>query len=97
MTKKVDMGNGHSYSFFMSGEDQIIAGIIEEHPAGKDCNGLKQGEPCFGSVFFDIPETPVNRPRWKVISLEPLTIEPSILCTFCGNHGYIRESKWISC
>lgn len=31
---------------------------------------------------------------WRVVSWEPLTLEPSILCR-CGDHGFIREGKWV--
>lgn len=33
-------------------------------------------------------------PRWKVESLDPLTLSPSILCS-CGHHGFIKQGKWI--
>lgn len=30
----------------------------------------------------------------SVVSLEPLTISPSILCGECGAHGFIRDGVW---
>lgn len=30
-----------------------------------------------------------------LVSREPLHIEPSILCPVCGDHGFIREGKWV--
>jgi hypothetical protein len=33
---------------------------------------------------------------WQLISEEPLTISPSLLCRACGHHGFIREGKWVS-
>jgi len=35
-------------------------------------------------------------PVWRVLSWEPLTLDPSILRTECGCHGHIREGKWIA-
>jgi hypothetical protein len=32
--------------------------------------------------------------KWQVQSWEPLTVSPSLLCS-CGDHGYIREGKWV--
>lgn len=38
-------------------------------------------------------------PRWQVESWDPLTVSPSLLCTpgklGCGDHGFIRQSKWV--
>lgn len=30
----------------------------------------------------------------RVVSRDPLTIEPSILCPDCGTHGFITEGRW---
>lgn len=60
-----------------------IAGIIHAHRK-------KDGEICAGTVYWvDIP----NRPKWKLINSEPLTLEQSIRCV-CGLHGWIREGQW---
>jgi hypothetical protein len=32
---------------------------------------------------------------WKVESWEPLTLSPSLLCLSCGDHGFIREGRWV--
>lgn len=32
---------------------------------------------------------------WQVECWEPLTISPSLLCLRCGDHGYIRQGKWV--
>lgn len=34
--------------------------------------------------------------RHSLISRDPLHVEPSILCRSCGDHGFIREGKWVS-
>lgn len=36
-----------------------------------------------------------TRPRWTVVSWEPLTLDPSILCLSCKLHGWIREGRWV--
>lgn len=32
---------------------------------------------------------------WDLLSEQPLTISPSLLCRTCGNHGFIRSGKWV--
>ena len=57
------------------------------------------GKQCMGGLTFDgevqrrlVPE----RARWQVASLEPETLEisPSVLCS-CGDHGFIRNGRWV--
>lgn len=40
-----------------------------------------------------VPAPPHN--EWKLEQLEPLTISPSLLCTACKHHGFIRDGKWV--
>ena len=51
------------------------------------------GEDCWGTVYYTHPE-PEKHPIWTLKSREPLTLSPSILCS-CGDHGFIREGKWV--
>jgi hypothetical protein len=32
----------------------------------------------------------------RIVSVYPLTIEPSILCPDCGTHGFVRDTQWVS-
>jgi hypothetical protein len=32
----------------------------------------------------------------RIVQRDPLTIEPSILCSDCQTHGFIREGRWVS-
>jgi hypothetical protein len=35
--------------------------------------------------------------RHRLVSEEPLTIKPSVLCPIgCGDHGYIRDGRWVT-
>lgn len=36
-----------------------------------------------------------GRPRWQVVSWQPLTLSPSLLCRSCGLHGWIRDGRWV--
>jgi hypothetical protein len=52
---------------------------------------------CKGAVHFDIPEMYLMQdkgPWWTVESWDPLTLSPSILCG-CGDHGFIKEGRWV--
>jgi hypothetical protein len=33
---------------------------------------------------------------WTVVQDSPLTLAPSLLCARCGDHGFIREGRWIA-
>lgn len=56
------------------------------------------GQPCAGAVTFagavqrEIEPDKVH--VWAVESWDPLTIAPSVLCG-CGDHGFIREGRWV--
>jgi hypothetical protein len=84
---KIDIGHGVTL-IPMVYEGQVV-GLIEEH----DDNA---GARCSGYVRLRIPlNDTTTRPSWAVESEEPLTLSPSVLCTTCGHHGFIREGKWV--
>ena len=87
MSDGIDIGHGVTIYFVQhSGAD---CGLIEEHV---DKNGHK----CSGYVHFrDKPPAENQRRQWTVESRDPLTLSPSILCTTCGHHGFIRDGKWV--
>jgi hypothetical protein len=70
------------------------AGVIIDHPR------LDNGEPCSGAVnFYSEAHKEISfgnkRITWTVESLDPLTISPSVLCRGCGDHGFIRDGRWV--
>lgn len=74
----VDLGLGWRFCWVTDGAG-VRVGIIVAHPDN-------EGERCESSVIFDR--------GWSLISAEPLTLEPSISCTACGAHGWIRDGRW---
>lgn len=55
------------------------------------------GEPCMGGAMIDTVPDVVRGPErdlWQLVSLEPLTLSPSLLCV-CGDHGFIRDGQWV--
>lgn len=67
-------------------------GAIVSHP------NLKTGGRCWAGITFasDVARRVFKEhSMWQVISENPLTLSPSLLCRVCGDHGFIREGKWI--
>lgn len=71
------------------------AGINEWHlkPNGKWCNGWV---PFRGSAWEkQFATAGVDIKPWDIVSRDPLTLTPSILCRACGNHGHITNGQWV--
>lgn len=56
------------------------------------------GRPCMSGATLDSEtarrfESPDS--LWTVVSWEPLTLWPSLLCRMCGHHGFIRDGRWV--
>lgn len=86
----IDLGNGSFYVKSVDREGNWIA-ITEWHKN-------PQGNLCGGWVPFNVESEYINAstPKWEVISRDPLTLSPSLLCN-CGNHGFIRNGRWEPC
>lgn len=87
----MDLGHGVQIEFY-EWREHHPAGMIEEHdrPDGKGR--------CRGSVHFDVPgaaEAFPGVPLWTLESVDPLTLSPSLLCTVCGHHGFVRAGRWV--
>lgn len=91
MSIGIDIGGGHRIAFYTRDNDDTHVGLIDHHhkPDGSECSG--------GSVLFDLPQNEdfPGHAKWQVMSKEPLTLSPSLLCTICGDHGWIREGAWV--
>jgi hypothetical protein len=98
----LDLGSGHRLIFIRWAPDRILNpqydhvsdvekwGAVIEHTA-------PDGKLCEGCITFDGPvqrEVEDKTPKWTVESWEPLTVSPSLLCV-CGDHGFIRNGKWV--
>jgi hypothetical protein len=79
---------GHGVSIELVEHLGLVVGLNETHTR-------PNGDKCRGFVAFEGDHFDGTRPIWRVISKNPLTLEPSILCRSCGNHGFIRESRWV--
>jgi hypothetical protein len=77
-----DLGHGVRAQVRRIGD--VIHGVAYWHT----CNGRPDSED-FVSVKPEWPD------GWDLLSEDPLTLSPSLLCTACQHHGFIREGKWI--
>lgn len=89
----IDIGEGHSIKFVSYKDDEKTA--IQDHHLTKDGKPCKGFVPFEGGAWASEFKEVKNYQAWKVESLEPLTLSPSLLCTVCGDHGFIREGKWV--
>lgn len=70
-----------------------------EHPLlpGETQRSCLERGYCMAAVHPDTPEVQQvlhQRVTWQVLSWDPLTLDPSILC-HCGDHGHIRQGRWV--
>ncbi len=86
-TGVVDLGNGAKYSRVEYEGQWVGINYWHLNPSGNLCGGWI---PFVGSAI------PGGGTYWDVLSSEPLTLSPSLLCSRCGHHGFIREGRWIS-
>lgn len=74
------------------GETEHLGGFIVRHARPGQAD---EGPRCASHADVD-PH--FQRPRWEMAgSLEggDLTLRPSLLCGRCGDHGFIRDGKWV--
>lgn len=110
-----DLGSGHWFTFIVGDAESYpttderlldwndtgdtLVGIIHGHPRPADRPGNGYARYCSGAVLFVRGRSEPDRPTWQVHSIEPLHIEPSVLCApdkgGCGTHGWIRDGRWV--
>lgn len=85
----LDLGHDVRVMFTVREDGGPRTGLMESHQT-------PNGQECACSITFDVPEAEgLSGPRWQLVSLDPLHVEPSILCS-CGHHGFIRNGQWVS-
>lgn len=101
----LNLGSGHSVRFAdwnpdldLNPELRRYVGQLPARVSAIVTHELPDGTECSGVIHFDVP---IARecflgPFWTVESWEPLTLSPSLLCR-CGDHGFIRDGRWVSC
>lgn len=89
----LDLGNDHRLIWTGSRSGAARMGAVIEHlTKGEDHRPA--GEYCAGGVSW----TPGWRegPVWSIEGAadEHITLSPSVRCS-CGDHGFIRDGKWV--
>jgi len=80
---------GHGVRVVPIQQQGQIVGYMEAHRRPDD------GEWCSGWVQIESDFAVREAPVWIQESASPLTLSPSILCRRCGNHGWIKEGRWV--
>ena len=107
MSNWIDLGHDHAYSYSQWAPDRELNpqydGIPDIPRCGVLVHHFKPGttHECMGFIYFNTPEVRAMRsitndqyPMWDLLSYEPLHVEPSLACV-CGDHGFIRDGKWV--
>jgi len=87
-----DLGHGHRLQLTTLTDPPGQRFFVDEHK--RPDNGLG----CCGSGRILAPGQP--RPAdgddayWTIESEDPLTLSPSLLCTVCGDHGWVSGGTW---
>lgn len=88
----VDIGSGVTVRRTEDARGEWV-GLIRVHPR-RGGSGT-----CASAVAFDTPASRAahreGMPLHTVVSWDPLTLSPSLLCTACGHHGHIRGGRWV--
>lgn len=81
-TEYVDIGHGVQVQRrYMDG---VLAGVAYNHPN------------CVAGEGSWIPVgAGTDRHEWTLLSEEPLTLSPSLLCPVCQHHGFIQNGVWV--
>jgi hypothetical protein len=98
----IDLGDGHSLEWVEWAPDpelnpQYADLPLEEFHHGAIVTHVKANGVCEGAITFDSERSRRSSfagPRWTVEQRDPLTLSPSLKC-HCGDHGFIREGKWV--
>ena len=86
MSVLIDIGSGHKLRRIS--QDGRLVAFIDEHI------DQRTGFDCAGGLVTLRNSPGQNRPTWTMFSEEPVTLSPSLLCTQCGAHGFVRDGKW---
>jgi hypothetical protein len=90
ITQRIDIGDGHALVLVTPD------GLTE--PTGAQVEHLTPaGALCMGWIMLDVPavaDFPADG-KWQVEARDPLTLSPSLLCSSCGDHGFVRDGKWV--
>lgn len=96
----IDLGDNHFIEFIAFAPDRELNPQLAHLPDDERCGATvthnrKDGSSICESYIGLNRQLNTEQACWTVESWEPLTLSPSLLCTACGDHGFIREGKWV--
>lgn len=76
---------------------QDIDGMVWMSGDGEHDYTAVHNDPATGQQCRASPRTVdvTSGTKHRLVSADPLHIEPSLLCEFCGWHGFIRNGHWV--
>lgn len=87
-----DIGHGHRIQLTQPDAATGIRHFVDEHPR-PDGEGMCAGS---GRVLVGGHSRPADgKAYWMLESEDPLTLSPSLSCTACGDHGWVRDGTWV--
>lgn len=89
--ESVDIGCGFTLTEFRHGDEPELAGYLIQGPSTSGCDRSHLGR-CGGLIPI---RAYGDRPVWTVVSEEPLTLTPSVRCACGGQHGYVRDGRYV--
>jgi hypothetical protein len=88
---RLDIGDDHSLEFReWQGDTMAIVVCHHLRPDGSAC---MHNAPIKGGAWDR--EFDGHIESWDLMQRDPLTIAPSLACRACGDHGFIRDGKWV--
>ena len=88
----VDIGPGHSICF-REWKSDVRALLLHRHPGKDGCECVSHINLKGSTWNAEFQGHDIG--GWDVLSWEPLTLSPSLLCRLCADHGFIHEGKWV--
>jgi hypothetical protein len=86
---QLNLGHGHFFAAVI-GADEHLVGWLHTHPDARSTTGVLCQSFC---AVRPLNGSPVH----QIVSVEPLTLLPSLLCRMCGAHGHVTNGKWEPC
>lgn len=93
MKDEIDLGDGHSIIFSEYEGEKRVGANVKHPPVEGRCSG--DGWISFAGRSWANSFDERTIPTWKIESEDPITLSPSILCRACGDHGFVRDGKWV--
>lgn len=103
MSDPFELGHGHIAEYTSWAPDRSVNPQYKDLPDVERYGLLikhstPEGNMCMSGLVFESDVAEKISPdsaKWTVESWMPLTVSPSILCRQCGDHGWLKEGRWI--